>query len=133
VENESAGSSPKIPLGLNLDIAVPVFTNGVDSTEPFFRNNVINLPKGETNDIVIEATGFEGDCRWTIAVDYIADGRAATMTVTGPGNQHFELSGRVPASQYESVLLSPLRSDCPTPWNRVTGTDFERIEATGSC
>jgi hypothetical protein len=95
-----AGSAEeKIWLGVEVDKRDPKFIG--DGSRPYFDTKKISLPKGEKNNIVVSASTSGPHCRWTIRMDYLADGKPNHLTVTAPDGQPFELVGFVsPLSQY---------------------------------
>ncbi|MGH3887088.1 MAG: hypothetical protein ACRDSZ_11075 [Pseudonocardiaceae bacterium] len=138
IENGSAGADPRIILETEIDSPTPLlkYDDPRGNPQPFFPDHSISLPQGEKNTIVIIARTSGPYCEWTIDVDYLADGRRATMTVTAPGDDPFAVTGRIDPQRYDSVFLDPLRR-CSTPRPRISGAEYSAILQSevfdGSC
>ncbi|WP_146174891.1 hypothetical protein [Umezawaea tangerina] len=130
VETPAQGAGDKFRFGVAVDRPNPVMMTIGGGTAPFpyFEQKTIRLPKGEKNVVTVEATTSGPHCRWTIEVDYIADGKRGQMSVTAPGGKPFEVTGHLDPARYSSVFLAALRK-CPQPYRRVSGAEYAEIQA----
>ena len=100
--------------------------------KPFFADTKITLPMGEKNVIDMAAHTSGPYCRWTVAVEYLADGKRGTTTITAPGGKPFAITGEPTPQSYHSVFLTPLRG-CPQPYERVAGSEYASIAQSAGC
>ncbi|MCS7480471.1 hypothetical protein ACFFQW_33415 [Umezawaea endophytica] len=130
VETPSQGGGDKFRFGVAVDKPNPVMMTISAGTAPYpyFEQKTIKLPKGEKNVIVVEASTSGPHCRWTIEVDYLADGKRGQTSVTAPGGKPFAVTGRLDPARYSSVFLAALRK-CPEPYRRVSGAEYAEIQA----
>ena len=130
VETPLEGEGSKFRFGVAVDKPNPVMMviNNGAAPYPFFEQKTIKLPKGEKNVITVEATTSGPHCRWTIEVDYLADGKRGQMSITAPDGKPFAVTGRLDPARYSSVFLAAVRQ-CPEPYQRVSGPVYAEIQA----
>jgi len=104
--------------------------DGPDGRSPYFGARTITLPKDEKTFILIEATTSWPYCRWTVEMDYIADGKQQSTVLRPPGSDYFSITGRLRPEQYDTVFLAPDR-ECPTSYQQVSGPDYALLPARG--
>jgi len=130
------GPSGIITLQTAIDSPRPVLEtySGGNELQPFFAHNNLSLPAGEKNTLAVTATTAGPYCRWTIELEYLAEGGRQTMTITAPGGNPFEVTGNADPSRYKSVFLAPQRG-CSSPYLRVSGGEYAKIlsDGGGSC
>ncbi|MEU8298784.1 hypothetical protein AB0C04_16065 [Micromonospora sp. NPDC048909] len=141
--NESQGASEKIVLVTRVDQPNPRMlvesTTDDASSRPFFADNKISLPKGEKNVVQVRALSEKMHCRWRLELQYLADGRRQTMTVSAPGDKPFEVTGAADDAAYSWVYLNPI-NDCVSKDGsrkgrfRITGAEYALMVRAGrSC
>ncbi|WNV85610.1 hypothetical protein [Umezawaea sp. Da 62-37] len=130
IETPNQGGGDKFRFGVAVDRPNPVMTTigGGVAPFPYFEQKTIKLPKGEKNVVTVEATTSGGYCRWTIEVDYLADGKRGQMSITAPDGKPFAVTGHLDPARYSSVFLAVSRQ-CPEPYRRVFGAEYAEIQA----
>lgn len=100
VDDVPQGESKKIALKTAIDAKVPQLVSVTDGSA-YFDDGNITLAKGETVVISIEATSAGPTCRWVLEADYVDHGERESMTIEGPGERPFAITGFVEDRPYD--------------------------------
>lgn len=143
VENFSAGQTEKIPMIIGVDRQQPVVIqrtyddNDTPIDTPYFSGHKITIPKGEVVVLVVTGETSGPSCRWNLIVELLADGKRQQLTIDNGDRQPFTVTGRLPAEQYEAVVLSPLRgcgeSEDPYKFLSITSQAYARLSDQVPC
>ncbi|MGH3789169.1 MAG: hypothetical protein ACRDRG_22035 [Pseudonocardiaceae bacterium] len=122
----AGGPSGIIDLTAAIDSPDRALKRRDDKGEPqlFFTKNNLLLPAGEKNTLAIITTTAGPYCRWTLDVEYLADGGRQTMTITAPGEEPFSVTGKLDPSKYEPVFIA-----CDKSYLQVSGTEYAEISS----
>ncbi len=131
IENRPQGEGEKFHFDVAIDAPNPQFhvTEPDGTSYPYFETKTITLPRGEKNVIAITANTAGPHCRWTVEVDYLADGKRGHLSILAPDGKPFELTGPVEPSAHDSIFV---QFGCAEPYARVAGSDYAAREAAGS-
>ena len=129
------GGGPDVLLRATVDDPVPRLTHvvqGTDTQEPFFASHHISLMRGESVPVALFITAGHGYCEWDLAVDYLADGKAATLFVGRNGVVHgerddrpFAISALPPRiHDYGVVYTFPAQTVGDSYYKRITADQY---------
>ncbi|MGH3353938.1 MAG: hypothetical protein ACRDPS_24970 [Nocardioides sp.] len=110
VEDTPQGESEKIQLKTAIDAKVPQLTSG-ESGSAYFNGGTVELAKGETVVIAIDASTAGQTCEWVLKADYVDHGKRKSMTIKAPGDRPFAITGYAEDHPYE--LTWSIRCDRP--------------------
>ncbi|MBC7275091.1 hypothetical protein [Nocardioides sp.] len=100
VDDVPQGESKKIALKTAIDAKVPQLTSVADGSA-YFDDGTITLAKGETVVISIQATSAGPTCEWVLEADYVDHGERESMTIEGPGDRPFAITGFIEDRGYD--------------------------------
>jgi hypothetical protein len=96
-----AGGEPKIQLFADMDSPEPVFLSGMNSTQRYFRDNVITLKPDEQVNLSAMFRAEHGFREFELVINYVQNGKEGVVPVPAPRGGRYALTGY--ATRYGAV------------------------------
>ncbi|WP_432250249.1 hypothetical protein ACRAR1_26150 [Streptomyces sanyensis] len=95
------GGEAKIQLYADMDSPAPVFLQGRDSAQEYFRGNVVTLDPGEQVNLSATFSSEQGSREFELLIHYVQNGKEGTVPVPAPRGGRYAVTGF--ATRYGAV------------------------------
>ncbi|MFI1735802.1 hypothetical protein ACH40E_42770 [Streptomyces acidicola] len=115
----NAGGESKIQLFADMDSPEPVFLQGKNSTQKYFKEKVVTLKRGE--QVNLSATFFseKGSREFGLLIHYVQNGKEGAVPVPAPRGERYAVTGF--SARYGAV------------YEGSTGGAYRRLEDPRPC